>query len=92
MNVESTINTILARRGYILKYEETPASSSEDMYELKVWVEDRNGTKYDYRSIYVRDATNPKKKAFNLLIDQLVGSYYESIKKNENSRSTTEPC
>lgn len=92
MNVESTINTILARRGYILKYEETPASSSEDMYELKVWVEDRNGTKYDYRSIYVRDATNPKKKAFDLLIDQLIGSYYESIKKNENSRSTTEPC
>lgn len=92
MNVESTINTILARRGYILKYEETPASSSEDMYELKVWVEDRNGTKYDYRSIYVRDATNPKKKAFNLLIDQLIGSYYESIKKNENSRSTTESC
>jgi hypothetical protein len=92
MNVESTINTILARRGYILKYEETPASSSEDMYELKVWVEDRNGTKYDYRSIYVRDAINPKKKAFNLLIDQLIGSYYESIKKNENSRSTTESC
>lgn len=92
MNVESTINTILARRGYILKYEETPASSSEDMYELKVWVEDRNGTKYDYRSIYVRDATNPKKKAFDLLIDQLIGSYYESIKKNENSRSTTESC
>ena len=92
MNVESTINTILARRGYILKYEETPASSSEDMYELKVWVEDRNGTKYDYRSIYVRDGTNPKKKAFNLLIDQLIGSYYESIKKNENSRSTTESC
>lgn len=92
MNVESIINTILARRGYILKYEETPASSSEDMYELKVWVEDRNGTKYDYRSIYVRDTANPKKKAFNLLIDQLIGSYYESIKKNENSRSITEPC
>lgn len=36
MNVETIINTILARRGYILKYEETPASSPEDMYELKV--------------------------------------------------------
>lgn len=92
MKVEQMINTILSRRGYLLKYEETPASSPEDMYELKVWVEDRNGTRYDYRSIYVRDAINPKKKAFNLLIDQLVGSYYESIKKNENSRGITEPC
>lgn len=81
MKVETIINSILSRRGYILKYEETPASSIEDMYELKVWVEDRNGTKYDYRSIYVRDTVNPRRKAFNLLIDQLVGSYYESIKQ-----------
>ena len=81
MRVETIINSILSRRGYVLKYEETPASSTEDMYELKVWIEDRNGTKYDYRSIYVRDTVNPKKKAFNLLIDQLVGSYYESIKQ-----------
>jgi hypothetical protein len=84
MNVETTINTILARRGYILKYEETPASSPEDMYELKVWIEDRNGIKYDYRSIYVRDSPNPKKKAFTILIDQLIGSYYENLKNNEH--------
>lgn len=84
MRVETIINSILSRRGYFLKYEETPASSPEDMYELKVWVEDRNGTKYDYRTIYVRDAPNPKKKAFDLLIDQLIGGYYESIKRNEN--------
>ena len=88
MRVETIINSILSRRGYVLKYEETPASSTEDMYELKVWVEDRNGTKYDYRSIYVRDTVNPKKKAFDLLIDQLVGSYYESIRKNGNSENT----
>lgn len=92
MLIENTINSILSRRGYLLKYEEIPASSPEDMYELKVWVEDRSGTKYDYRSIYVRDAANPKKKAFNLLIDQLIGSYYESIRENENSRSITESC
>lgn len=84
MNVEKVINTILARRGYLLKYDETPASSPEDMYELKVWIEDRSGTKYDYRSIYVRDTPNPKRKAFNLLIDQLIGGYYESIRKNGN--------
>lgn len=88
MRVETIINSILSRRGYVLKYEETPASSTEDMYELKVWVEDRNGTKYDYRSIYVRDTVNPKKKAFDLLIDQLVGSYYESVRKNGNSENT----
>lgn len=92
MSVEKMINTILARRGYILKYEETPASSSEDMYELKVWIEDRNGTKYDYRSIYVRDTVNPKRKAFNLLVDQLIGSYYESIRKNGNSENIIESC
>ena len=92
MRVETIINSILSRRGYVLKYEETPASSTEDMYELKVWIEDRNGTKYDYRSIYVRDTVNPKKKAFDLLIDQLVGSYYESIRKNGNSENTIESC
>lgn len=92
MRVETIINSILSRRGYVLKYEETPASSTEDMYELKVWIEDRNGTKYDYRSIYVRDTVNPKKKAFDLLIDQLVGSYYESIRKNGNSENIIESC
>ena len=36
MLIENTINSILSRRGYLLKYEEIPASSPEDMYELKV--------------------------------------------------------
>ena len=36
MTTEERINSILSKRGYLLKYEETPASSSEDMYEMKV--------------------------------------------------------
>ena len=35
MTIEERINTILSRRGYLLKYEEVQPSSSEDMYELK---------------------------------------------------------
>ena len=30
MTTEERINTILSRRGYLLKYEEIPASSTED--------------------------------------------------------------
>ena len=78
MIMETKLNTILSRRGYLLKYEETPASSPEDMYEMKVWIEDNSGTKYDYRCIYVRNCKDPKTKAFKLLVDQLIDSYCQS--------------
>ena len=86
MLIENTINSILSRRGYLLKYEEIPASSPEDMYEMKVWIEDNSGRKYDFRNIYIRDCKNPKKKALDLLVDQLIGSYYDNIKENASNR------
>lgn len=79
MDVERTINAILNRKGYLLKYEETLPSSSEDMYELKVWIEDRDATPYYFRSIFVRGAENPKKIAFDKLINMFIESYYADL-------------
>lgn len=84
MTTEERLNTILSRRGYLLKYEEIQPSSAEDMYEMKVWIEDNSGTKYAYKSIYVRDCKDPKAKAFKLLIDGFIDSYCQTL-GNENS-------
>lgn len=84
MTTEERINTILSRRGYLLKYEEIPASSAEDMYEMKIWIEDNSGTKYDYKNIYVRNCKDPKTKAFKLLIDGFIDSYCQGL--NEINR------
>lgn len=83
MRTENAIKAIFRRRGYELNYTETLPSTPEDMYELNTWVEDRYGNKYDYRKIYVRDHPTPKIKAFKLLLDQMIGSYLENIKKDE---------
>lgn len=79
MSEEDKLKEILSRRGYLLKYIETYPSSVDDMYEMKVWVEDNQGKSYDYRNIYVRDCQSPKQKAFKLLVDQLIESYYQTI-------------
>lgn len=79
MDVERTINAILNRKGYLLKYEETFPSSPEDMYELKVWIEDRDATPYYFRSIFVRGAENPKKIAFDKLVNMFIESYYADL-------------
>ena len=86
MTTEERLNTILSRRGYLLKYEEIPASSADDMYEMKTWIEDNSGTKYAYKSIYVRNCKDPKQKAFRLLIDGFIDSYCQTL-RNENSNS-----
>ena len=88
MTTEERINSILSKRGYLLKYEETPASSSEDMYEMKVWIEDNTGISYFYRSIYVRNCKDPKSKAFRLLVDQFIDSYCQTL-GNGDSNGTT---
>lgn len=87
MTIEERINTILSRRGYLLKYEEVQPSSSEDMYELKTWIEDNSGVKQAYKSIYVRNCRDPKAKAFRLLIDGFIDSYCQTL-KNETSNVT----
>lgn len=85
MTTEERINSILSKRGYLLKYEETPASSSEDMYEMKVWIEDNSNIPYFYRSIYVRNCKDPKAKAFRLLIDQFIDSYCQTLGNGDSN-------
>lgn len=85
MNVEKAINYILSKNGYTLKYKETFPSSPEDMYELTVWVEDKNLNPYCYRTIFVRGAKDPKKIAFDKLANIFIESYYASLwEDNEN--------
>ena len=84
MTTEERLNTVLSRRGYLLKYEEVQPSSEEDMYEMKTWIEDNSGTKYAYKSIYVRNCKDPKAKAFRLLIDGFIDGYCQML-RNENS-------
>ena len=86
MTTEERLNTILSRRGYLLKYEEILASSADDMYEMKTWIEDNSGTKYAYKSIYVRNCKDPKQKAFRLLIDGFIDSYCQTL-ENENTNN-----
>lgn len=88
MTTEERINSILSKRGYLLKYKETPASSSEDMYEMKVWIEDNSNTPYFYRSIYVRNCKDPKAKAFRLLIDQFIDSYCQTLGNGDSNNIT----
>ena len=87
MTTEERLNTILSKRGYLLKYEEIHPSSPEDMYEMKTWIEDNSGTKYAYKSIYVRNCKDPKQKAFRLLIDGFIDSYCQTL-GNEISNVT----
>jgi hypothetical protein len=79
MTTEERLNAILSKRGFLLKYEETFPSSNEDMYEMKVWIEDNLGTNYAYKNIYVRNCKDPKSKAFRLLIDGFIDSYCQTL-------------
>lgn len=80
INIEDTIKRIVASKGYVLNYEETNPSSSDDMYEIKFWIEDRNLTRFDYKNIYIRNNKNPKQAAFKLLLNDYINNYYSNIK------------
>lgn len=80
INIEDTIKRIVSSKGYILNYKETPASSSEDMYEITFWLEDRNLQKFDYKTIWIRDKKNPKNEAFRLLLNEFIEDYYSRTK------------
>lgn len=85
MTTEERINTVLSKRGYLLKYEEIQPSSPEDMYEMRTWIEDNSGERYAYKSVYVRNCKDPKSKAFRLLIDGFIDSYCQGL-ENETNR------
>lgn len=80
IDIEDTIKRIVASKGYVLNYEETNPSSSEDMYEIKFWIEDRHLTKFDYKTIYIRNKKNPKQEAFKLLLNEYIHNYYLDLK------------
>lgn len=79
INIEDTIKRIVASKGYMLNYEEVNPSSSEDMYEIKFWLEDRNLLKFDYKTIYIRNNKNPKQAAFKLLLNEYINNYYSDV-------------
>lgn len=78
IDIEKKISDILFKKGYILSYEEKQPSSSEDMYEIKFYLND-NFTNNLYKTMYIRKAKNPKEKAFSMLLDEIIDNYYKDL-------------
>ena len=79
IDIEKKIKDILFDRGMVLTYEEVEPSSPEDMYEVTFYL---NGE--IYKTMFIRHNTSPKKKAFNILLDEIIDGYYNS--KNIGNR------
>lgn len=74
INIEKKIKDILFDRGMVLTYEEVEPSSPEDMYEITFYL---NGE--IYRTMFIRHDKSPKKKAFTMLLDEIIDGYYNSV-------------
>ena len=79
IDIEKKIKDILFDRGMVLTYEEVEPSSPEDMYEVTFYL---NGE--IYKTMFIRHDKSPKKKAFNILLDEIIDGYYNS--KNIGNR------
>lgn len=79
IDIEKKIKDILFDRGMVLTYEEVEPSSPEDMYEVTFYLNDEI-----YKTIFIRHDKSPKKKAFNILLDEIIDGYYNS--KNIGNR------
>lgn len=77
IDIEKKLSEILFRRGYVLTYNEVEPSSENDMYEITFYLEN-DKEKTPYRTMYIRNEKNPKKKAFTILLDEIIDSYYEN--------------
>lgn len=86
MSTSDFISNLIAKQGFVFKYQETFPSSEHDVYELQTWVEDKNQIKYDYKKICVRDRENPQEVAFRKLLDSIIENYYENISNKSNGR------
>lgn len=86
MSTSDFISNLIAKQGFVFKYQETLPSSEHDVYELQTWVEDKNQIKYDYKKICVRDRENPQEVAFRKLLDSIIENYYENISNKSNGR------
>lgn len=78
IDVEKKLKDILFERGLTLSYEEIEPSSPEDMYEVTFYLNDGNTTT-TYRKMFIRYDKSPKKKAFTMLLDEIIDSYYNSM-------------
>lgn len=78
LDIEKKITDILFERGLVLSYMEIEPSSPEDMYEVAFYLDDGK-QKTPYKKIFVRNETNPKRKAFKVLLDEIIHGYYDSV-------------
>lgn len=85
VNIEKKIKDILFNRGMVLTYEEVEPSSPEDMYEITFYL---NGE--IYRTMFIRHDKSPKKKAFTMLLDEIIDGYYNSV--NIGKRELESDC
>jgi len=86
MSVEDQIKEILSNRGLELNYKETYPSSKDDIYEMNIWFEDRNLTKYPFHNIFIRpvkeENPNYKQKAFEILLNTIIEGYFDNLNIN----------
>ena len=83
IDIEKKIKDILFERGMLLTYEEVEPSSPDDMYEVTFYLNDEV-----YKTMFIRHNKSPKKKAFNILLDEIIDGYYNN--KNIGNRVTPE--
>ena len=74
IDIEKKIKDILFDRGMVLTYNEIEPSSPDDMYEVTFYLNDGI-----YRTMFIRHDKSPKKKAFTILLDEIIDGYYNSV-------------
>lgn len=78
INIEKKLRDLLFERGLILSYEDKNPSSPEDMYEIIFYL-DNGVEKTEYKKMFIRNQNNPKHKAFSILLDEIIDSYFNSV-------------
>ena len=74
IDIEEKLKNILFDRGMVLTYKEIEPSSPDDMYEVTFYLNDEL-----YKTMFIRHDKSPKKKAFTILLDEIINNYYDNI-------------
>ena len=74
IDIEEKLKNILFDRGMVLTYKEIEPSSPDDMYEVTFYLNDEI-----YKTMFIRHDKSPKKKAFTILLDEIIDGYYNSV-------------
>ena len=85
IDIEEKLKSILFDRGMVLTYKETEPSSPDDMYEVTFYLNDEL-----YKTMFIRHDKSPKKKAFTILLDEIINGYYNSV--NIGKRELESDC